>query len=100
MKRFFDEYSKAMLIVFLTVCTAVIACDVAQMFIALSLDREEPTHALALMAFGTGLMALLGYCYKSFKQKDSLNQNKLRVDSKGKVEEIPTVPCEEKKIGL
>lgn len=99
MKKFFNEYSKVMLIVFLTVCVGVIVCDVIQTFIALKLDRAENGHALALMAFGTGLMALLGYCYKSFKQKDSLNRNSLKIDDNGKVESIPIPKPEEKKIG-
>lgn len=88
MKKFFNEYSKVLLIVFLTVCVGVIVCDVVQTFIALKLDRAENGHALALMAFGTGLMALLGYGMKSFKQKDSLNRNGLKVDDDGNVETI------------
>lgn len=88
MKKFFNEYSKVMLVVFLTVCTGIIVCDIIQTFMAITLDRSEPTHALALMALGTGLMALLGYCFKSFKQKDSLNRNNLKVDNKGIVSEI------------
>ena len=92
MRKFFDEYSKVMLIVFLLVCVGVIVCDVIQTFIALKLDRAENGHALALMAFGTGLMALLGYCYKSFKQKDSLNRNLLKIDSVGDVTAIPLKP--------
>lgn len=91
MKRFFNEYSKVMLIVFLTVCVIVIVCDTIQTFMGIVLDRVENSHALALMAFGTGLMALLGYCYKSFKQKDSLNKNGLRVDSSGKVSRIDDI---------
>lgn len=97
MKKFFNEYSKVMLIVFLTVCVGVIVCDVIQTFIALKLDRAENGHALALMAFGTGLMALLGYCYKSFKQKDSLNRNGLKVDDDGNVESIPIPKSDERK---
>lgn len=88
MKRFFNEYSKMLLIVFLTVCVGVIVCDVIQTFQAIKLDRAEPSHALALMAFGTGLMALLGYCYKSFKQKDSLNKNGLTIDDSGTVKKL------------
>ncbi|NLI54097.1 MAG: hypothetical protein GX417_07190 [Clostridiales bacterium] len=88
MKKFFDEYSKAMLIVFLSVCVFVIVCDVIQTFMAIVLAREENGHALALMAFGTGLMALLGYCYKSFKQKDSLNRNLLKISKTGEVSAI------------
>lgn len=80
-----------MLIVFLTVCVIVIVCDTIQTFMGIVLDRVENSHALALMAFGTGLMALLGYCYKSFKQKDSLNKNGLRVDSSGKVSRIDDI---------
>lgn len=88
MNKFFNEYSKVMLVVFLTVCVIVIASDIAQTFIAISKGYLELSHSLALMAFGTGLMALLGYCYKSFKQKDSLNKNGLKVDPKGNVTEI------------
>lgn len=99
MKKFFDEYSKVMLVVFLTTCIGVIACDIIQTFQCIKLDRPEPTHVLALMAFGTGLMALLGYCFKSFKQKDSLNKNGLRIDTCGKVIEIPKAK-EENKIGF
>ena len=99
MKKFFNEYSKVMLVVFLTVCVIVIASDVVQTFMAISRDYIEPSHALALMAFGTGLMALLGYCYKSFKQKDSLNKNYLKIDEKGDVTKIPKSE-EEKKCGF
>lgn len=98
MKKFFNEYSKVVVIAFLFVCVAVIAADVAQTFIAIALDRAEPGHALALMAFGTGLMALLGYCYKSFKQKDSLNKNWLKIDEKNDVTAIEKP--EEKKLGF
>lgn len=98
MKKFFNEYSKAVVVAFLLVCVAVIAADVAQTFMAISLDRAEPGHALALMAFGTGLMALLGYCYKSFKQKDSLNRNNLKIDEKNDVTVIEKP--EEKKMGF
>lgn len=99
MKKFFNEFSKVILIVFLAVCVIVITCYEAQVFMSISLGTDEPKDALALMAFGTGLMALLGYGYKSFKQKDSLNRNNLKVDDKGNVTEIPNVPCE-KKIGF
>lgn len=99
MKKFFDEYSKVMLVVFLTVCVSVIACDVIQTFMAITLDRAENGHALALMAFGTGMMALLGYCYKSFKQKQSLNDNGLKIDKDGTVSQIPIKKEGEKKIG-
>ena len=92
MRKFFDEYSKIVLIVFLAVCVIVIAADVVQTFMAIALDRAENGHALALMAFGTGLMALLGYCYKSFKQKDSLNRNYLKIDRSGDVTAIPIKP--------
>ena len=88
MKRFFNEYSKVVLVVFLTVCVLVIISDVVQSFIALILDRAEHGHSLALMAFGTGLMALLGYCYKSFAQKDSLNKNGLTIEDDGTVHKI------------
>jgi hypothetical protein len=98
-KSFFNEYSKVMLIVFLTVCVIVIVCDTIQTFIGIVLDRVENSHALALMAFGTGLMALLGYCYKSFKQKDSLNRNLLKIDKSGDVTSIPVKDCE-KKVGF
>jgi len=87
-KKFFNEYSKVMLIVFLTICVVVIVCDVVQSFMTIIRGGVEHTHALALMAFGTGLMALLGYCYKSFAQKDSLNKNGLKIDSEGDVTEI------------
>lgn len=90
MRKFFDEFSKVMLIVFLTICVFVIVCDTIQTFMGIVLDRVETSHALALMAFGTGLMALLGYCYKSFKQKDSLNRNHLTIDDSGNVKRIET----------
>ena len=80
MKKFFDEYSKVIVIVFLAVCVGVIVTDIIQTFIAIKLDRAEPAHSLALMAFGTGLMSIFGYGIKSFKQKDSLNKNGLFID--------------------
>jgi len=88
MKRFFNEYSKVLLVVFLSVCVLVIAADITQTFMSIALDREEPGHALALMAFGTGLMALLGYCITNFLKKDSLNKNGLRIDEAGTVSKI------------
>ena len=88
MKKFFDEYSKVIVIAFLAVCVTVIGCDIAQTFIALNLDRVEPSHALSLMAFGTGLMSIFGYGIKSFKQKDSLNKNGLYIADDGKVNKI------------
>lgn len=88
MKKFFNQYSKVVVIAFLTVCVLVIFADVAQMFMAIALDREEPGHALALMAFGTGLMTILGYCRNSFKLKDSLNKNGLKIDEKNDVTAI------------
>lgn len=100
MRKFFNEYSKVVLVAFLTVCIAVIVCDVVQTFIALKLDRVEPGHALALMAFGTGLMALLGYSIKSFAQKNSLNKNNLKIDENGNVISIPKPTEPEKKIGF
>ena len=91
MKKFFNEYSKVMLIVFLTICVIIIVCDTIQTFMAIILDRAENSHALALMAFGTGLMALLGYGMKSFAQKDSLNKNHLKIDSSGDVSRIDDI---------
>lgn len=91
MKKFFNEYSKVMLIVFLTICVIIIVCDTIQMFMIIALGREESSHALALMAFGTGLMALLGYGMKSFAQKNSLNKNKLKIDSCGDVSRIDDI---------
>lgn len=98
MKKFFNEFSKAVVVAFVTVCVLVIAADVVQTFMAIALDRAEPGHALALMAFGTGLMTILGYCYKSFKQKDSLNRNGLKIDEKNDVTSIEKP--EEKKLGF
>jgi len=100
MKRFFDEYSKVIVIVFLAVCVGVITCDVIQTFMAIKLDRVEPGHALALMAFGTGLVSIFGYGIKSFKQKQSLNDNGLKIDKNGTVSQIPIQKEEEKKIGF
>lgn len=91
MKKFFNEFSKVIVIVFVTVCVYCIVCDTIQMFIAIKFGRDEPGHALALMAFGTGLMSIYGYGVKSFKQKDSLNKNGLRVDSSGKVSRIDDI---------
>lgn len=91
MKKFFDEFSKVIVIVFVTVCVYCIVCDTIQMFIAIKFGRDEPGHALALMAFGTGLMSIYGYGVKSFKQKDSLNKHGLRVDSSGKVSRIDDI---------
>ena len=99
MKKFFDEFSKVMLIVFLTICVGAIVCDIIQTFMGIMLNRPENSHALALMAFGTGMMALLGYCYKSFKQKDSLNRNLLKIDKCGDVTSIPVKDCD-KKVGF
>ena len=91
MNRFFNEYSKVMLIVFLTVCVIVIVADIVQTFMAIAHDYLELSHSLALMAFGTGLMALLGYGMKSFAQKDSLNKNHLKIDSSGDVSRIDDI---------
>ena len=99
MKKFFDEFSKVIVIVFVTVCVYCIVCDTIQMFIAIKFGRDEPGHALALMAFGTGLMSIYGYGVKSFKQKDSLNRNLLKIDKSGDVTSIPVKDCE-KKVGF
>jgi hypothetical protein len=100
MKKFFNEYSKVIVIVFLAVCVGVITCDLIQTFMAIKLDRAEPSHILASMAFGTGLMSIFGYGIKSFKQKQSLNDNKLKIDKNGIVSQIPTEPVEDKTCGL
>lgn len=100
MKKFFDEYSKVIVIVFLAVCVGVIVTDIIQTFMAIKLDRAEPAHSLALMALGTGLMSIFGYGIKSFKQKDSLNRNGLKIDKDGTISQIPIEKEAEKKIGF
>lgn len=98
MKKFFNQYSKVVVVAFLVVCILVILSDVAQTFMSIALDRAEPGHALALMAFGTGFLTIFGYCYNSFKLKDSLNRNGLKIDEKNDVTAIEKP--EEKKLGF
>lgn len=88
MKKFFNEYSKAVVIIFVAVCVGVIACYEVQVFVAIAKGATEPSSTLAGIAFTSGMVVILGYCIKSFKQKDSLNKNGLKIDDAGDVKAI------------
>lgn len=79
MKKFMKEYSKAVLVIFLGLCSAVILAYEVQVFIALFSDATKPDTAVPSLAFTAGFATILGSFVKSFMEKNSLNKNGLKI---------------------
>lgn len=79
MRKFMKEYSKAVLVVFLCLCSAVILAYEVQVFIALLTDATKPDTAVPSLAFTAGFATILGSFVKSFLEKNSLNKNGLKI---------------------
>jgi membrane protein YqaA with SNARE-associated domain len=79
MRKFMKEYSKAVLVVFLCLCSAVILAYEVQVFIALFTDAAKPDTAVPSLAFTAGFSTILGSFVKSFLEKNSLNKNGLKI---------------------
>ena len=80
MKRFMSEYSKAVLIVLLSMCAIPILGYEARAFIATIMQSAPPDTTIASLALTSGL---LGTCFsfvKTYMEKNSLNKYGLYVD--------------------
>ena len=83
--QFFGEFTKVVFVVLLVVGVATIITAFIGIFVGKTVASTVIPTALTLL-FGD----FLGYCYKSFKEKDSLNKNGLQIAKDGTVSKIVT----------
>jgi len=97
MKNFMKEYSKAVLVIFLCICSFVIVCYEVQCFLALLLDKVKPDTTVPSLAFTAGFTTILGSFVKSFLEKNSLNKNGLKIVGENvvRIDAFPKIEPEE-----
>lgn len=81
--QFFDEFTKIAFVVLLFVGVGTIVASFVAIFMGKTIPAAVIPTALSLL-FGD----FLGYCFKSFAQKDSLNKNGLTILKDGTITKI------------
>lgn len=81
--RFFDEFTKIAFVILLFVGVGTIIASFVAIFIGRTIPSAVIPTALSLL-FGD----FLGYCFKSYAQKDSLNKNGLTILKDGTITKI------------
>ena len=81
--QFFDEFTKIVFVILLIVGVGTIVASFVAIFTGKTVPAAVIPTALGLL-FGD----FLGYCFKSFAQKDSLNKNGLTILKDGTITKI------------